>query len=314
MTMSEDPGSGAKGGDLGWFGQGQMVPSFNDASFKGKKGDMPVVLSDFGVHIIEILDQKNMGKRVKVSTVSRKLEPSTTTIRQVFAQAQEFARKSNSSESFEKTVDEMKLNKRILDYVRENDRTLPGLQNPRELIRWAYKAKKGEVGPKVFEFPDKYVVAQLVEVREKGVAPLEQVKEEMEAGAKKEKKSTMLLEKMAVASGAKSIEEAAARLKSNVGVAENVSFAYPGVPGLGREPELVGTAFTLKPGVVSKPIKGEGGVYIIAVESFVEPPAVKEFTVNKTTLSANIKNRTDRELFDALKEKAGIEDNRGKIY
>ena len=48
MQFSTDEGSKIKGGDLGWFGPGMMVPSFNDASFEGKKGDMPIVESQFG--------------------------------------------------------------------------------------------------------------------------------------------------------------------------------------------------------------------------------------------------------------------------
>jgi parvulin-like peptidyl-prolyl isomerase len=43
LQVSEDPGSGAKGGDLDWFKEGQMVPSFNDACFDGDEGDLVVV-------------------------------------------------------------------------------------------------------------------------------------------------------------------------------------------------------------------------------------------------------------------------------
>nr|MBP6533368.1 SurA N-terminal domain-containing protein [Bacteroidia bacterium] len=47
MMFSKDQGSAIKGGDLGWFRQGMMVPTFNDACFNGKKGDMPIVTSQF---------------------------------------------------------------------------------------------------------------------------------------------------------------------------------------------------------------------------------------------------------------------------
>ena len=52
---SDDPGSAAKGGDLGYFGQGMMVKSFEEATQKLKEGEISgVVESDFGFHIIKL--------------------------------------------------------------------------------------------------------------------------------------------------------------------------------------------------------------------------------------------------------------------
>jgi peptidyl-prolyl cis-trans isomerase C len=52
--------SGPKGGDLGFFGQGQMVPAFNDAAFAMKKGQMTKtpVKSQFGYHVILVTDKQ----------------------------------------------------------------------------------------------------------------------------------------------------------------------------------------------------------------------------------------------------------------
>jgi len=49
--------SGRKGGDLGWFGAGQMVREFEEAAFKGDKGSVVgPVKTQFGWHLIKILD------------------------------------------------------------------------------------------------------------------------------------------------------------------------------------------------------------------------------------------------------------------
>jgi len=51
--------SGKTGGDLGWFGRGQMVPPFENAAFNAKKGDLVgPVKTEFGWHLILIKDQR----------------------------------------------------------------------------------------------------------------------------------------------------------------------------------------------------------------------------------------------------------------
>lgn len=58
------------------------------------------------------------------------------------------------------------LNKRIADNIRETDKSVPGLESPRELVRWAYQANKGDIS-KAFTFGDKYVVAHLTDVKKR---------------------------------------------------------------------------------------------------------------------------------------------------
>jgi TonB family protein len=57
MKYSEDPGSGKIGGDLGWFGRGSMVKPFEDACFNGNVGSLQIVETDFGIHLVELLDR-----------------------------------------------------------------------------------------------------------------------------------------------------------------------------------------------------------------------------------------------------------------
>jgi peptidyl-prolyl cis-trans isomerase D len=51
---SQDPGSAEKGGDLGWFGRGMMVKPFEEAAFQMKQGEVRVVQSEFGFHVIRV--------------------------------------------------------------------------------------------------------------------------------------------------------------------------------------------------------------------------------------------------------------------
>ncbi len=59
-TSSKDTGSGANGGDLGWFGKGQMIPEFEAAAFRMKMGEISEpIKSQYGYHIIQVLGQEN---------------------------------------------------------------------------------------------------------------------------------------------------------------------------------------------------------------------------------------------------------------
>lgn len=310
--FSGDPGSAVKGGDLGWFRQGMMVQPFNDACFNGKKGDMAIVTSQFGVHLIEIMDKGVPSKQVQVAIVERKIEPSQKTYDNIYNKAMEFASKNPDAPSFESSIVKQGLNKRIADNIRENDKNILGLDQPRELVRWAFTAKKDDIS-KVFTFGDKYAIARLTEIREKGTLPLDLVKDQVTAEVRKIKKADILIEKFNKASGT-TIDEIAQKLNTTATDADNVTFANNYIPGIGNEPAVVGTIYNAKANQITKPIKGDNGVAVVYIVSVKEAPPITDIPGNKKQITDQRKSRSDYEVFNALKEKANIDDNRGRFY
>ena len=85
-AKSQDPGSAEKGGDLGWFGRGQMIPVFEETAFKTPPGQIAEpILSNYGWHIIQTLDRRQgeNGEEVLARHILRRIEPSENTLQQM---------------------------------------------------------------------------------------------------------------------------------------------------------------------------------------------------------------------------------------
>ncbi|MCB9336435.1 MAG: SurA N-terminal domain-containing protein [Flavobacteriales bacterium] len=306
--MSEDVGSAIEGGDLGWFREGQMVPQFNDACFNGKKGELTIVQTQYGYHLIQILDQGPLVKKVQAGIIVRNIEPSNETFDAVFAKASAFYSENNTSSNFTKATESGEIIKRVAE-VKVNDKAIAGLESPRELIRWAFNNEKGSVSAP-FQFDNTFIVAHLAEVKEDGIAPMEQVEIQVELGAKKAKKAKMFIEEM---SGKSNLEEIASTIGGNIESAKDVNFANYSVPGMGQEPRIIGMIPTLQKGQMSIPLEGQTGVFVIMVEDVVAADANADYSANKVQMTQMLSNNTNRAM-DALKEKFGIKDNRYKFY
>ena len=312
MQYSTDDGSKIKGGDLGWFAQGMMVPSFNDACFQGKVNDMPIVESQFGIHLIKITGQKGSSRLIKVAQLTRNILPSSKTYQSFFQKANDFVLKYSTSESFEKGITAMNLTKLSEPSLVENARQVGAIENSRELVRWAFNSEKGTVS-KAFEFNNKFVVAKLNSIKEKGTSTLEDVKDLLMAEARKDKKAEMITERFKKA-GVSTIDEFVQKMQLPLEMDTNITFSAPYLSKAGLEPYIVGSAFSLKPGKLSAPLKGQVGVYVIEVVTFKEAPATKDYTFIKKEIMSQLQQRSQYEVTNALREKANIQDNRGKFY
>jgi len=315
MANSTDQGSAVKGGDLGFFAEGMMVKPFNDACFNGNKGDIVMVRSDFGYHIINITDKKGMRAAVKYGTIVNEIQSSTDTYRDVFAKANKFQGENRNQADFDKSTETEGLVKRTAENIKIGDRAIPGFQNAREIVRWAYKAEKGDVSS-TFELEDRYVVAVLSKIAEKGTRAFEDVKTELEAAVRKEKKGEKLAEqaKAAQAKAKNDMDGLARELNNVVQNFSGATFQSNFMPAMGRELTVLGKASKAEKGKVIGPLKGERGVYLVIVDEVVEGPATTDFSPTKNNLSAQLAGRAQNESINALKERIDINDLRYNFY
>jgi peptidyl-prolyl cis-trans isomerase D len=311
-TVSEDLGSKDKGGDYGWFDEEKnFVDPYKYAGLMGKKGDISVVETMFGYHIIEVLDvSPTSHQSYKVAQILKPIVPSDETYRKVMAQANEFGGKNNTGELFDKAVKEQKLTMRIGDNIKESDREIsPNINGAKEMVRWIYSAKKGDVG--VFSFADKHIVAKVAAIKNKGILSLEDVKDDVAAKARQEKKADMLLQEFNAAGG-KSINEVADKLKLQVRKQDSIPASRHVVDGV-HDDVLMGTLMGTKAGQMSKPCKGEAGVFVLGVRNVISPKPLTDVKEQRREVEGEIGGRSEYEAMNVLKEKAEIKDHKSRI-
>jgi peptidyl-prolyl cis-trans isomerase D len=310
---SNDKSSAVKGGELGTFGRGAMIPAFEDVVFDGKKGEYKIVTTQYGVHLIQIEDQKGSSKVVKVAIVDKPLTPSTTTQSTAYSKAQAFLIALNK-DNFNEQATKNGLKKNVGENITGAASGFAGLDNARELVRWVFKANQGDISDQVFTVGDQYIVAHVTMVKKKGILPLEAVKKQIELQVKNEVKGKMLTDKFESAlSGASTIDQVAQKAGSKVVPVENIVFANPIIPGASAEYKVIGTIFGSKVNKLSKPVAGQQGVYVFVVNNFTNPPALTNAVREKEQLSQAILQRSEGQVFDALKDKDNVKDYRAKF-
>ena len=307
---SQDQSSAIKGGDLGWFSEGAMVQEFNEVCFTSNIGDLSVVETDFGVHLVEVTKKSKLVKKVKIVYIDRNVEPSTETFNLYYSQAAQFAGKIlNDGINFDTLVLNNNLVKRSDNKVTLNKQNITGLPNSREMVRWLNSAEVNSVS-EVFQFDNSYVVACVKKEYHEGIVPLEQIKEEIKALVINEKKASNICNSIK----GSDLSLIATENSTKVIMDKKALFSELSIQGIGYEPELVGSIFGHDIGIVSAPIIGKNSVFIIEVSAFDEVKLDTDFSVQKLNIERQGISYAKSVSYKVLKEFANVKDNRSDIY
>lgn len=318
LQYSADKSNSEDAGNLGWFTAGQMVPEFNDVCFSSNKGDIKPVDTQFGYHIVEILDKTKPANKVLVSMISKSILPSSETIEGNYNLAAELSFfEEVEGKTKEQLFEEIAMNKRLqVRYAQDineatfNLQNMPGSQN---VIKWILTSEKNAISEPI-QVGNNYVVAMITSVRPDGVPEMEEIKEELKVATIRYKKAQMLVEKFNNAlGGATKLEDVASKMNLQINSAFNVNYASIFVQGAGAESKLVGAVFGTPANKLSKPVEGANGVYVFVKDNELYNAQSDDYTYAKMQLTYGVQSRVEGEVRNVVKEKLQIRDLRYKF-
>jgi peptidyl-prolyl cis-trans isomerase D len=314
LKYSSD-GSATKGGDLGSFGYGAMVPEFNQYAFTKSVGEKGVVKTQFGYHIIDILSQTNFKPAYKIAFLAKPILASDETINASSLASSKAAAQKNTRDL---TAYAAKNGLSMVEYpttIKENDFTVGNMQEARSLVRWAFEAKKGDVSEPIAIGND-FVVATVNKIYSEGTQDAATARIGAEGILRNMKKGEMIEAKLGATP---TLETAAAAYKKQVltsGADSTITMAGRIINGIGAEPKVIGAAFYKKYTTkVSSPIVGTNGVYVLKVLSVQQKAEITadEKAIQTTARFAAIRQQTNN-WFEALRKQADIKDTRSKFF
>ncbi len=313
LQYSDDQVSKIKGGDLGNFAQGTMVPEFNDFVFEKPIGAMEVVKTQFGYHIINVTNKSNFAPAYKIAYLAKDLVPSSNTINKASTDAAKASAQPNG--------------KALLDYAAKNGLGITkeptpvkpdayqigSLADARQVVKWIYEAEVGDVS-EPFNLDDKFVVVTVDKIEKEGVQDAATARPNVEAAVRIEKKAAIIKAKLGANPTLESAMQAYGKQIETAGADSSITMFAQMIPNLGLENKLIGAAFNKDYAAKASPaIQGTSGVFVIKTQSINSKGAMPEadkakFLDTQKTAARNVSGVW----FESLKEQADIKDNRGK--
>ena len=315
--FSEDYGSKATDGDLGWTGKGGWVKPFEQAAFAAKVGEIVgPVRSQFGWHIIKVTGKDN--RELRIATLTMKVKMSTQSSDAATQRAQDYAYLAKE-EGFEKAAEVSSyVVKETPEFVKSS--VIPGLGVNDAAMNFAF-TKKLDALSEPIAVTGGLAVFKISGVREEGVRPFDEVKSILRSQVLREKKMQKLKEQVDSfykTLGPSTDFSAIAHTLPGALVQRTGSFkAIDSPQGVGRDYAFIGQAISLKPGELSKPFEGTRGYYVMKLLSKTAFDST-QFAGEKSTLRDQIlqekRNRMFSDWITALRDKATIDDQRDKFF
>ena len=327
-TYSQDPGNqvspdSGKGGELGWFGKGQMVKPFEEAAFIAKTGDVVgPVLSRFGYHIIKVNDRRNENDKeeINASHILLKIEMGPNTNDALKRKSTLFSYDASDPKiGFSAALDSHQVAAKKITKILDETINLQNYGAFREAIRFAYNSEINDVSDPMQN--DRYfIVAKLDSILPEGTKSFEEVENQIKNSINQERQfaqAEILAGKLRNELENGSTFQQLKDDYENIDlISGDTKLLIRSFQSLGKSNYLVGALSKAKKGDLVGPLKTPRGYGIVNIVD-ISPIDSTDFEMKRDVIYDNLSNQKRNSNFqswyDDLLDNAKIIDNR-KYY
>jgi len=269
-----------------------------------------------GTQLFQVLEKTAPRQKLRLAILERKVTPSDETRNTIYNQAEQLIIDSKTIDDLRATAKEKNYILREANEVLQSTANVGGIQQSRQIIRWAFENKKGAVAQEVFNCNNslQYVVAAVTDLNKSGYRSLATVTPQIRTQLAGEKKGDYLVSK--IAEQLKSnpdLTSLAAALGTEVQQASGVNFAST-MLGATQEAAVVGKITTLQPQQISAPIKGNSGVYVVQITAQQPSDAIYDEKTAAMQAEMRMAYYLPYTVSQDLRRNAHIKDNRLRFY
>jgi peptidyl-prolyl cis-trans isomerase D len=292
---SDDPGSKDSGGELGFAQRGKMVPEFDNAIFTQKVGDIAIVKSSFGYHIVQV-EERQTAHTQPLTEVQTTIQASL--VRQDSAAAEQNYAQALTSEAIKSGLEKTAA-AHHLDLVTTqpvaHDGVIPSLADSTQLLTKAFGAKQGDP-PQSAPTGEGYAIFQVTGIAAAHAPAFADWKTHVLEDFRDEQLPALMSAKTAdLSEKAKSMNDLAKAAKADGATVKTSDLvgATGQVPDFGQVGQVAPQLFNMSVGNISGPISTERNGVVVKIVDKQEPSAdeiAKNFDQTKDAILAERRN------------------------
>ena len=315
---SSDQSTAADGelGSIGWMTQTYMIPGF-ESVIEAPVGKPFVLNTVYGTHVVLVSEKSAPVLKKQVAILEKTAVPSNETYNGYYAKANKFAtiahtgKKGGSAEAYKAALDSLGVYSHPMNRVTEATSSYGAIDNAKEITRWAFDHKPGNVSDIITVNQNYFFVALLNGIHEEGYATVAEaatsIREELYNTKLGEKKAQEIAEKI---KGLTDLQAVADALDATISSQTGVTFASLGSSSL--DPKFVGALVNTPVGVLSGPVAGLIGVYVYEVKGH---DTGAFYTEDDASLYEMQKNQYNSQmLMSVMMDDAEVKDNRARFF
>ena len=304
------------GGELGWFTEVAAArgvgEDFKNVVFALPVKGIDIVKTNYGTHIVKVLDKTKDVNKYKVANIVMSVSPSSKTYSTIYNELNQFLASNNTIDKLTAGAQEAGYNVVSDVPLQTESQMINNMKNTRQVVRWAFNEDKGTVS-EIFECDDKFVVAAVQGTIGEGFRPLNMVAQSLKSELIAKKKGEQIATEL-TAKGIKSLDQYATAMDARVDTVKFVNFGTRRITGIGVEPEINAAVSVAAVNALSQPVKGNNGVYVFNVYNREKDAKPYNEAEQIKTLEASNAYRFSYQAIQSLIDAANVKDTRIRFY